>query len=87
MSRKATDTEQSARLQRIAALPDDKIDTSDIPEVVDWSGAVRSMGRPRQEAVTIRLDAEVLAFFRNRGGQYQAEINRVLRDWVREHRK
>lgn len=82
MSRKSTDSEQSARLQRLATLPDEKIDTSEIPEVVDWSGATRG-----QEAVTIRLDADVLAFFRGRGGHYRAEINRALREWVREHQK
>ena len=87
MSKKATDSGQLARLQRIAALPDDQIDTGDIPEVADWSGAARGLRRPQQEAVTIRLDAEVLAFFRKHGRQYQAEINRALRAWVREHRK
>lgn len=87
MNKKATEGEQSSRLQRLAALPDEKIDTSDIPEVADWSSAVRGHGRSRKEAVTIRLDADVLAFFRNRGRQYQTEINRALREWVREHQK
>ena len=29
-----------AQLQAVAALPDDQINTNDIPEVQDWSGAV-----------------------------------------------
>ena len=33
--------ELAAQLAALAAMPDDQIDTSDIPEVVDWSGAVR----------------------------------------------
>lgn len=84
---KELDPTRRKRLARLAALPDDQIDTSDIPEVLDWSHAVRGgLYKPRKEAITIRLDADVLAYFRSRGGQYQSEINRVLREWVRDHR-
>lgn len=80
------DQEQRARLARLAALPEGQIDTSDIPEVLDWSDAVRGgLDRPRKEAITIRLDADMLAFFRARGGHYHSEINRALREWIREH--
>ena len=78
--------EQLARLERVAAMPDADIDTSDIPEVLDWSGAVRGgLYKARKEAITIRLDADVLAWFRDHveGGRgYQSEINRVLRQHV-----
>jgi uncharacterized protein (DUF4415 family) len=77
---------QKERLERLAAAPEAEIDTSDIPEVLDWSGAVRGgLYKPRKEAVTIRLDADVLAWFRGHaeGGRgYQSEINRVLRQHV-----
>lgn len=82
---------QRERLQRLAAIPDATLDTSDIPEVADWSGAVRGgLYRPRKEVITIRLDADVLAWFRghaegDRG--YQSEINRVLRRHVAEREK
>ncbi|MGH7154051.1 MAG: hypothetical protein ACREF3_08975 [Acetobacteraceae bacterium] len=33
--------EQKQRLERLAAAPETDIDTTDIPEVLDWSGAVR----------------------------------------------
>lgn len=83
--------EQRDRLQRLAAAPESEIDTSDIPEVPDWSDAVRGgLYRPRKEAITIRLDADVLAWFRSRaeGGRgYQSEINRVLRQYVRHAAK
>ncbi len=84
----ATSDEQRARLERLAAQPDDTIDTTDIPEVLDWSGAVRGgLYRPRKEAITIRLDADVLAWFRGHADGargYQSEINRVLRQHVSE---
>lgn len=34
---------QKADIEALAALPDEAIDTSDIPEVLDWSGARRAM--------------------------------------------
>lgn len=77
---------QRRRLEQLAALPDTAIDTSDIPEVTDWSEAVRGgLYKPRKEAITIRLDADVLAWFKAQaadGRGYQSEINRVLRQHV-----
>lgn len=35
--------EQRAELDALEALPDDQIDTSDIPETLDWSGARRGV--------------------------------------------
>jgi hypothetical protein len=34
---------QRAELAALAALPDDRIDTRDIPEVRDWSGVKRGL--------------------------------------------
>jgi uncharacterized protein (DUF4415 family) len=82
----AISKEQRERLERLAAKPEADIDTSDIPEVLDWSGAVRGgLYRPRKEAITIRLDADLLAWFKTHteGGRgYQSGINRVLRQHV-----
>ncbi len=82
----AVSKEQQVRLERLAAAPDEEIDTSDIPEVLDWSGAIRGgLYKTRKEAITIRLDADVLAWFRDHaeGGRgYQSEINRALRQYV-----
>ena len=75
--------EQKAELQALAALPDEQIDTSDISEILDWSGARRSLlYRPLKQQITLRLDADVVAWFKANapGGRgYQTEINRVLR--------
>lgn len=83
---KAITDEQRERLERLATEPDETIDTTDIPEVTDWSGAVRGgLYRPRKQAITIRVDADVLAWFKghaNGGRGYQSEINRVLRQHV-----
>lgn len=75
---------QKAEIEALAALPDDEIDTSDLPEILDWSGARRGLlYRPVKQQITLRLDADVVAWFKANaaGGRgYQTEINRVLRE-------
>ena len=73
-------------LARLVALSDAEIDTSDIPEIVDWSGAVRGrFYRPVKQLVTIRLDADVVAWFKSRNPTYQTAVNRALRDYMLDH--
>src|SRR4051794_20561144 len=53
--------EQRAELKALAALPDHAIDTSDAPELPDWSGARRgAFYRPVKQQLTLRLDADVV---------------------------
>ena len=78
--------EQLAELVALAALPDDAIDTSDAPEVLDWSGAKRGLFyRPVKQQLTLRVDADVIAWFKAQATskeRYQTRINRALRDYV-----
>ena len=89
-SRKLTQT-QKTEIQALATLPDEQIDTSDIPEIRDWSGARRPpLYRPVKQQITLRLDADVVAWFKasTLGGRgYQTEINRVLRNHALRARK
>ena len=74
-----------AELKRLAALPDDKIDTGDIPEVRDWPGARRGVFyRPIKQQLTLRLDADLIDWFKKNGTGYQTRINAALRDYVRK---
>jgi uncharacterized protein (DUF4415 family) len=72
-----------AELEALAAMPDDTIDLSDMPEVTDFTGWVRGkFYRPVKKQVTVRLDADVLEYFKakqdgKRG--YQTAINAALR--------
>lgn len=62
---------------------DDEIDFSDIPEILDWSGAVRGkFYRPVKEHVTMRLDADILACFKRNHPKYQTAINSALREYI-----
>ncbi len=77
---------QRAELQALEKLSDEEIDTTDIPELKDWSGGRRGMFyRPVKQQITLRLDADVVAWFREhaQGGRgYQTDINRALREHV-----
>ena len=79
--------EQKADLAALEAVPDDRIDTSEIPEVTDWNEARRGLFyRPIKQQITLRLDADVVDWFKRNapGGRgYQTEINRALRQHVR----
>ncbi len=83
---KALAKQQKADLATLETLPDERIDTSDIPEFVNWPDAQRGLFyRPVKQQITLRLDADVLAWFKKRvpGGRgYQTEINRALRQHV-----
>ena len=77
---------QRAELNALKELPDSAIDTSDAPELPDWSGAERGLFyRPVKQQLTLRLDADVIAWFKAHAGPdegYQTRINKVLRDYV-----
>lgn len=73
-------------LAALAAMPDEMIDTSDIPEVLDWSQAERGRFlRPNKKSMTIRLDADVLDWFKSQGGRYQTQVNQALRQYMLSH--
>ena len=80
---------QQAEIDALAALPDDKIDTKDMPEVRDWSGARRGLFfRPVKKQFTLQIYADVLAWFKSQtpsGDGYQTSINCALREYVEQH--
>jgi uncharacterized protein (DUF4415 family) len=74
---------QRHELTALAALPDDQIDTADIPELPPdaWKDAVRGrFYRPIKQAVSLRLDADVVAWLKKPGKGYQTRANRILRE-------
>ena len=71
------------KLARIAARPDSEIDFSDIPPLKEsfWKNAVRNpFYRPVKQQLTVRLDADVVAWLRQQGKGYQTRLNSVLRE-------
>ena len=72
-------------LAALAAMSDDDIDFSDIPELTDeeWSRAVRGkFYRPVKQQLTVRIDADVLDWLKRQtasGRGYQSRMNQILR--------
>jgi uncharacterized protein (DUF4415 family) len=78
-------TEERAR--EIEAMPDEDIDYSDIPPLDEefFKNAKLVKRTPRTEQISIRIDTEVLEWFKNHAQDrgYQTLINDVLRTYVK----
>ena len=73
-------------IEDLRRMKDDEIDLTDIPETADWSKAViGKFYRPRKESLTIRIDADVLAWLKAQGKGYQTRINALLREAFEGH--
>ena len=71
---------QTSETRRLQRMKDSEIDFTDIPLTKDWSKAmIGAMYRPIKESLTIRLDADVLAWLKAQGTGYQTRINALLR--------
>ena len=78
---------QKREIQALAKRPERAIDTSDIPELPPgaWKNAVRGKWyRPVKQPVSIRLDADVLAWLKSQGSGYQTRVNTLLREKMLE---
>jgi len=83
--------EQFARLERLSALPDEAIDTSDIPEVTDWAGAKRGkFFTGPDDKVAVGLDSDLVVWFESQsptGEEPEIRINQALRAYITEQAK
>ena len=77
---------------KLAAMPDRKIKfTKDAPRTspTDWANAVAHRGLPlpsRKAQIALRVDEDVLAWFREQGAGYQTRMNAVLKAFRDAHR-
>src|SRR3954453_8984560 len=77
---------------RVDALTDEEItkavanDPDAVPLDIDWSDAVLVVP-PRKQAISIRVDEDVLNFFKKEGDGYQRRINAVLRSYMQQKAK
>lgn len=86
MSRKNLKARSETDWARLDAMKDEDIDTSDIPELDDsfFENAVIRWPEPKA-SVTLRLDREVLDWFKAQGKGYQTRINAVLKAYKDAH--
>ena len=71
-----------ARLKEIEAIPDEEIDTSEIPELSDdfWQNAQMIVPEPY-----LRVDEDLLDWFKAQAQDYPTLVNTVLRNYVEAH--
>ena len=87
MSAKPSKNSSATDWKRVDAVQDSNIDTSEIPpldEVFFENAKLRLPDKKR--SITVRLDADVLEWFRTQGKGYQTRINAVLRLYMESHR-
>jgi uncharacterized protein (DUF4415 family) len=61
-------------------------DPDAVPLDVDWSKAVLVIP-PKKKAISIRVDEDVLDYFKKEGTGYQRRINAVLRSYMQQKHK
>ncbi|HCE44503.1 MAG TPA: hypothetical protein DET40_13230 [Lentisphaeria bacterium] len=92
MSKKCTIRESQTEYKALSNLKDNDIDLSDCPEVTPEMFAkaiVRKGLKPavRKAQITLRIDSDVLSWFRKHGSGYQTRINSLLKAYMQEKMK
>lgn len=79
--------EQTEELNQLALLPDNAIDTTDIPEQSNWKGAVVGHFYPKHKSKTsVEIDNDILAWFKAQcSHDYHRIINKALFDYMKQH--
>ncbi len=77
------------RIEELKALPDATIDLSDIPELDEafWENADIHTPSENKEAVSLRIEAEVLDWFKSQGRGHTTRMASVLRYFYEHHHK
>jgi len=68
--------------KKLSKMQDKDIDTSDIPELDDAFFQNAEIKVPPKQPVTLRLDTDVLVWFKSQGQGYQTRINKLLRSYM-----
>ncbi|NDJ17358.1 BrnA antitoxin family protein [Myxacorys almedinensis] len=73
------------RLEELQSIPDSEIDLSEIPELdADFWKEAKIVRPTTKKSISLRLDKDVLDWFKGQGKGYQSLMNSVLRSYV-EH--
>lgn len=77
-------------MKELKSLKNREIDLSDkdAPEITNWEGVViGKFYRPVKKQITVRIDADVLEWFRHAAEKYQTLINEACREYMVHHQK
>ena len=73
--------------KRLSEMDDKDIDTSDIPELDDAFFQNAELKVPGKQPVTLRIDSDVLVWFKSQGQGYQTRINKLLRAYMESQQR
>jgi uncharacterized protein (DUF4415 family) len=81
--------EERKAWKELQEMPDEAIDYSDIPPQpsTGWRRVSDLVPEENKQQITLRLDADVLEFFRATGRRYQSRINAALREYVNAQKR
>ena len=68
--------------KRLSNMKDEDVDTAEFPELDDAFFRNAELRVPSKQPVTLRLDADVLAWLKSGGPGYQTRINQLLRRYM-----
>ncbi|NJN98021.1 MAG: BrnA antitoxin family protein [Anaerolineales bacterium] len=90
MKQEATLNKSLTDWERIDAMTDEEIDFSDSPEITPemFAKAVVRRGlqsRSKKVQLTLRVDSDVVSWFKEQGQGYQSRINALLRAYMEAH--
>lgn len=73
-------------LSRVDKTKDETIDYTDIPPLDDSFFIRETVKLPRaKESITLRVDHDVLEWFKQQGKGYQTKMNAILKSYVKAH--
>jgi uncharacterized protein (DUF4415 family) len=92
MSKKLTSRKSETDWKRIDAMRDEDIDLSETPEMTPemFARAVRMRNLkviPRKKQLTLRVDGDVVDWYKQQGPGYQTRINSLLRAYMKENQR
>ncbi len=73
--------------KKLNKMKDSEINMDDIPELDDAFFKNAQIRLPEKQSVTIRLDTDVVDWFKQQGKGYQTRINKLLRSYMETHAK
>jgi len=91
MKKNSASNKSGTDFKRLDAMTDAEIDLSDIPEVTPEmfaKGIVRRGLKPiTKKQLTLRLDSDLIEWFKEQGQGYQTKMNALLRAYMEEHKR
>jgi uncharacterized protein (DUF4415 family) len=78
--------QQVEESNHLVILPDEAIDTSDIPEQTNWENAVVGRFYTKKTKTNVEIDNEILSWFKAKSSRdYQRMINKALVEYMKQH--